>query len=250
MESLLFSVVVITAAAAFSAVAYLFPQFKRKVLGGKADYLQTIYLFAVPPIFLISGFWLISSMLQRPNIGITPISDSSIIFLLSLFGMMGFMGGGIHASSKCVYWHLKKYKDSKAFKINEFFHSQLSHHLIYYSAMLVSLVLVVAEINHPTASPLPSWNEYLLGFLGSIFGLSVAASIIWSGYWRSNLLLLPGTLAFAALLILKYSLNLHLRPLSIFLISWMFTAFLVLLLISLVISKKGFVERFGKYWAD
>lgn len=239
-----------TAAAVFSVVAYLFPPFKRKVLGGRADYLQIIYLFVVPPILLISGFWLISSILQRPNIGVIPISDPFIILLLSFIGMIGSMGGGIHASSKCVSWHLEERRESRAFKINEFFHCKLSHHLIYYSAMLVSLALVVAEINHPIPSPLPYLSEYLLGFLGFIFGLSIAASIIWSGYWESNLLLLSTVIATIALLFFKFSLNLHLLPLSIFLIAWLLAAFSALLLLSLIINKKDFLERFGRYWAD
>ncbi len=144
-------------------------------------YVQLYYLLLailVPLILIYIGL----NIYLRPVAGNLPVSSTFILGLYTISLIVAAIGAGIHSTATSVFQALVKEKQThlESFRINEIFHLNLSHNLIFIGVIFASLFLSVLEINHPS-----SRNSFILNAgstitLGLLLGLIETVAILRS----------------------------------------------------------------------
>jgi len=176
-----------------------------------------------PTLIYIGWATLVKSILGRPQIPIFPFDDFDILAVTILFMVYGFVGNGIHFTSKIVWRYLDARKNPMAYRVNEMFHNKLSHYLSFLNALFIAFLLPVLEINHPSLYQLT--RQEMLGVVtaGSVFGISGTRSIVmtneWFGGYNKPLAIVILMLLGIIISIFKtYHLNLAYYPAGLFVI--------------------------------
>jgi hypothetical protein len=96
--------------------------------------------------------------------------------------MVAAIGGGIHSTATSVYQSLVKEKQNslESFRINEIFHLNLSHNLIFIGILFAAFFLSVLEINHPSTRYSVFLNAGTVVTFGVVMGLMEVITILRS----------------------------------------------------------------------
>jgi len=137
----------------------------------------------VPVLLYLGWFIIIRNISGRPSVDIFPLDDIDVLVLTILFIVYGFVGNGMHFTSKIIGRYLKAGKHDKVYKVTEMFHGKFSHYLTHLNGLFIGFMLAIFEINHPLVYPLS--RNYLLAIvtLGVILGLSAKRSVFYTNEW-------------------------------------------------------------------
>ncbi len=182
-------------------------------------------LAGYPAMLFIGWALLIRNIINRPSIGLLPIDDIDFLLVMLIFLVYAFVGNSVHFISKIVWRYLvTEHKNSMAYKVNEMFHGQLSHYLIYTTTLIVIFLISLLELNHPTLYPFSSGFRVVALITGIVFGYSCAKSIFYTNQWFGGynkplsflaMFLLAVMLSFFILL----DINIYYYPVSFFIIT-------------------------------
>lgn len=144
-------------------------------------YVQLYYLLLailMPLVFIYIGL----SIYLRPEVSNLPVSSTFILGLYTVSMIVAAVGAGIHSSATSVYQAMVKEKQThlESFRINEIFHLNLSHNLIFIGVILASFFLSVLEINHPSTRDSFVLNALSTITLGVVIGLIETVAILRS----------------------------------------------------------------------
>lgn len=144
-------------------------------------YVQLYYLILailMPLVFIYIGL----NIYLRPQVSNLPVSSTFILGLYTVSMIVAAVGAGIHSSATSVFQALVKEKQThlESFRINEIFHLNLSHNLIFIGVILASFFLSVLEINHPSSRDSFFLNAGSTITLGVVIGLIETVAILRS----------------------------------------------------------------------
>lgn len=209
-----------------------------------------LYLLILPIIFYLGWFFVAKNILERPPQGFFPLDDFDVLAITILFVIFGFMGNGMHFTSKILWRYLQKQNKSMVYKVNEMFHGKLSHYLIYLNGLCILFLLPILEINHPV--PVDVTGRYLLlsAITGVILGYTCSKAIFYTNEWFGGYNK-PLFFVTSVLLILifglnrLYSMNYSFYPVNFFVI-FMGTSFNCAFIVRqlIIFSKLGTKRRF------
>lgn len=144
-------------------------------------YVQLYYLILgiIGPLVL---FYAGLEIYHRPEMRNLPISSSLVLGLYTTSLVVAAIGAGIHSTATSVYQALVKegQRHLESFKINEIFHLNLSHNLLFIGTILASFFLSLLEINHPSSRNSLFLNAGSTITLGVIIGLIETVTILRS----------------------------------------------------------------------
>lgn len=150
---------------------------------GHISILQIFYLVLAPGFLYTIIFSYILDILQRPLNTHVFLNDKLLTSFLLLSILYTYGGLAIHGISKTIWSYFdKKQKQSLAYKVNEYFHMEFSHNLIFIGGLISAACFALLELNH--ISPYPKQGKLLIIISNGIFvGL---ASIIggFGSYYR------------------------------------------------------------------
>lgn len=144
-------------------------------------YVQLYYLIlaiAMPLVLSYIGL----NIYLRPQVNNLQISPTFILGLYTISLIVAAIGGGIHSTATSVFQSLVKEKQThlESFRINEIFHLNLSHNLIFVGVIFASFFLSVLEINHPSTRNSMFLNAPSTITLGVFIGLIETVAILRS----------------------------------------------------------------------
>lgn len=144
-------------------------------------YVQLYYLIlaiVVPLVLFFAGL----DIYHRPEVRNLPISSDLFLALYLTSLVVAAIGAGIHSTATSVYQSLVKegQRHLESFSINEIFHLNLSHNLIFIGIIFASFFLSVLEINHPSSRYSMFLNAGSTIILGVIIGLIEVVTILRS----------------------------------------------------------------------
>lgn len=144
-------------------------------------YVQLYYLVLsvlVPLVLFFAGL----EIYHRQEVRNLPILSTLILAFYTVSLVVAAMGGAIHSTATSVYQALVKEKQThlESFRINEIFHLNLSHNLIFVGIIFASFFLSVLEINHPSLKASLFLNAGSTVTLGVILGLIEIVTILRS----------------------------------------------------------------------
>lgn len=139
--------------------------------------------FVFPTAFYTGWFFVMRSIVSRPPVNILPFDDIDLLAITFLFMAYGFLGNGIHFTSKILWKLLQSNHNTMAYKVNEMFHGKLSHYLVYLNGLFIVYLLAIIEINHPLNYPVASDYQNLIFILGLVFGFGASKSIFFTNEW-------------------------------------------------------------------
>jgi hypothetical protein len=151
--------------------------------------LQVFYLVLLPGVMYTLVFIEVIDILNRPLNPDTFLSDKTLSVLLLMSLLYTYGGIAIHSLSKTLSrYFTPDQKSSQAYLVNEAFHLNFSHNLVYSGAILSFTFFALLELNH--VSPYGSENGIIISLLNGVFvGLaSVSALGFYLGGnkpWRS-----------------------------------------------------------------
>ncbi len=145
-------------------------------------YFVQLYYFILAIADSLLMIMIALNIFQRPELHNLQISSSFVFGLFSASVITAAIGVGIHSTATSVYQALIKEKQTelKSFRINEIFHLNLSHNLIFISVILASFFLAVLEINHPSTRDSMFLNAGSTITLGVMIGLIETIAILRS----------------------------------------------------------------------
>lgn len=144
-------------------------------------FVQLYYLLLaiiVPLVLIYIGL----NIYLRPVVNNLSLNSTFILALYTTSLIVAAIGVGIHSTATSVYQALVKEKQThlKSFGINEVFHLNLSHNLIFIGVIFASFLLSVLEINHPSTRDSLFLNAGSTITLGVILGLIETVAILRS----------------------------------------------------------------------
>lgn len=144
-------------------------------------YVQLYYLILaiiVPLVLFFAGL----QIYHRPEISNLPIPSVFILALYMVSMVVAAIGSGIHSTATSVYQAMVKEGQThlESFKINEIFHLNLSHNLVFIGVISASIFLAVLEINHPSTRDSRFLNAGSAITFGVVIGLIEAVAILRS----------------------------------------------------------------------
>lgn len=186
-----------------------------------SDWLTVLIL---PIAIYLGWFFVVKNIIKRTSIDIFPLEDFDILAITILFMIYGFVGNGIHFTSKILWRYLSHDRYSMAYKINEIFHGKLSHYLIYLNGMFIMFLLGLFEINHPVSTYVTSTYLKLMVLAGVIFGYAGSRAIFytneWFGGYNKPLFFIDSVLVILTLVINRfYGMNYSFYPVNLFVVS-------------------------------
>ena len=208
-------------------LAYIYPKetTKRKVFNSHLDLLNFLYI--IGPVV---GYIFVSNplldLLKNPSTGLIP--SDIILFLIFLSAYSVFTGTGLHTSSKIVSYYLKK--EDNAYNTNEFFHITLSHSLIFLGLILLAVVAVLLELNHPFQYAFSELNIFFLMLMGAFTGVALGLGIVWSNVIKFNLVVLAASILFILAIYWISKLSIGQLPISSFSFTLLFSSFLTIII--------------------
>lgn len=257
MDLYLFFPVVVGLVLIFAEYIYLSPpgkRFKKKIFGGKIDYVQLLFAFILPLLLYsvaFAGFFLI---LKRPRVAVVPIADWLVVYLAFVCTVFAATGGGIHLVAKATSWTLEGKKGTVTYEVNRFFHGRLSHDLVYIPVLLFFFFLMIGEVNHPLIGVCPSYLYWLLVGLGLVTGGTAMVLVVWlSDFGDVSLKVLAflsvGMLLLVAIFAFNFSLEFNRLPLSLFFISSTIASTAMALFLSLPKFRQRVVKKLNSHLA-
>lgn len=144
-------------------------------------FVQLYYLLLaiiVPLVLIFSGL----NIYHRPTVNNLPLNSTFLLALYTVSLIVAAIGVGIHSTATSVYQSLVKEKQThlESFRINEIFHLNLSHNLIFIGVIFASFFLSVLEINHPSTRDSLFLNAGSTITVGVIIGLIETVTILRS----------------------------------------------------------------------
>jgi hypothetical protein len=144
-------------------------------------YVQLYYLIlavVMPLVLTYAGL----QIYHRPEVRNLPLSSSLVLAFYIVSLIVAAIGAGIHSTATSVYQALVKEKQThlESFRINEIFHLNLSHNLIFIGTIFASFYLSVLEINHPSTRDSFFLNAGTAITLGVVIGLIETVTILRS----------------------------------------------------------------------
>lgn len=144
-------------------------------------YVQLYYLILavlIPLLLIYIGL----NIHLRPEVKNLPTNSTLILGLYTISMIIAAMGASIHSTATSVYQSFVKEKQThlESFRINEIFHLNLSHNLIFIGVIFASFFLSVLEINHPSTRDSLFLNAGSTITLGVVIGLIEAVTILRS----------------------------------------------------------------------
>jgi len=178
---------------------------------GYISLLQIFYLVLVPGILYTIIFSYILEIRQRPLNTHVFLNDNLLTSLLLLSVLYTYGGIAIHGICKTFSQYFdKNQKKSLLFKVNDHFHNQFSHSLIYTGAAASIALFCLIEINH--VSPYPTGTKILMPVLNGLFiGLSLLISLNWYQKKRWSELKLLFFSAWLLFIIVLYALKPYIK---------------------------------------
>lgn len=146
---------------------------------GYISLLQVLYLVVAPGILYTILFSYVFEIIQRPLNNNIFLSDRLLISILMLSILYTYGGIAIHSIGKTlsIYFN-KQEKQTLTYKVNNYFHREFSHNLVYIGAMSSALCFALLEINH--ISPYPSGVKIIIPIInGLIVGLALISGLNW-----------------------------------------------------------------------
>lgn len=167
------TIISITAVAA--TVAYRTQFFHKKKLG-YISLLQVIYLLVIPAVTYTLIFSEVLDILKRPVSPYVILPDKLLVTILFLSLVYAYGALAIHTLTKTLSRYFSYIeKQSLVYEVNEYFHLNFSHNLIYAGAIVSFFSFAMLETNH--ISPYGPDNGVSMAILNGLFvGLSGIAS--------------------------------------------------------------------------
>ena len=127
------------------------------------------------PIIIYIGLTItIFNIISRERINIIPTNDSLMMAMIVFLLLTSYVGNAIHFVAKVLHRYAHPlFRLTQFYKVNELFHTRLSHSTIFYSGLLLLFSIGLFEINYPLSSELNLFQEGV-AFLSGI-GLGVAS---------------------------------------------------------------------------
>jgi hypothetical protein len=146
---------------------------------GYISLLQILYLIVVPGLLYTILFSYIFEVVQRPLNSNNFLSDRLIISVLMLSILYTYGGLAIHSISKTLSnYFTTTDKQTLFYKVNNYFHREFSHNLVYIGAIVSALGFALLEINHQ--SPYPEGVKLIIPLVnGFIIGLALISGLSW-----------------------------------------------------------------------
>lgn len=144
-------------------------------------FVQLYYLILavlMPLLFIYIGL----NIYMRPEVSNLPVYSTFILGLYTISMIVAAIGAGIHSTATSVYQALviEKQTHLESFRINEIFHLNLSHNLVFIGVIFASFFLSVLEINHPSSRNSLFLNAGSTITLGVFIGLIETVAILRS----------------------------------------------------------------------
>lgn len=167
----LLSILMISAALAYP----LSFMHNRKI--GYVSLLQVFYLVLLPGIVYILVFSEMLEILARPLNPRQFLSDRTLVPLLMISLLYTYGGVAIHSLTKTLSRYFSAdQKKTEVYEVNEAFHLNFSHNLIYSGAVLSTTFFALLELNH--VSPYGPENGIIISILNGVFvGLATIAGL-------------------------------------------------------------------------
>lgn len=222
-------IILISIVTFFTVLAYRRTRFEQKVFKN-VPLTEWITVLFFPLLVYIGWATVVKSILERPKIPIFPFDDFDILAVTMLFMVYGFVGNGIHFTSKIVWRYLDVKKNPMAYRINEMFHNKLSHYLTYLNALFIAFLLPILEVNHPSTGQLAAREMRSIVFAGSIFGISGTRAIFYTNEWfggynRPLAIIILILLSLVVAIFKAFHLNLDYYPAGLFVITILVSSF-------------------------
>lgn len=146
-------------------------------------YVQLYYLILAVVMSLLL-IYIGLNIYLRPEIKNLPVGSTLILGLYTISMLVAAMGAAIHSTATSVYQAFVKEKQThlESFRINEIFHLNLSHNLIFIGVIFASFFLSVLEINHPSTRDSMFLNAGSTITLGVVIGLIETITILRSAH--------------------------------------------------------------------
>ena len=146
---------------------------------GHISLLQIFYLVLAPGFLYTIIFSYILDVLARPLNRHIFLNDKLLTSLLLLSILYTYGGIAIHGLTKTLWAYFDEtQKKSLLFKVNEYFHIELSHNLIFIGGLISATCFSLLELNH--VSPYPQQSRLLIIILNGVFvGLASIGSLSW-----------------------------------------------------------------------
>lgn len=144
--------------------------------------LQTLFLVVVPGILFIIFYSYLQTVLGRPRVDNSFLSDSTLINLILLATLFTYGGTAIHAVTKMLSETSLRYEKTKVAELNSYFHLEFSHNLIYSGAVAMVIGMTLLEMNH---APLKGYDGLVKPVIQGLIGGSVLI-IAMLHYTRSD----------------------------------------------------------------
>lgn len=143
--------------------------------------LQILYLIILPGVFLIILSSYVQSITSRPLVNDPIFSDRVFTDVIYLTFFFTYGGIAIHAVTKMLSETLRN-DNSEAAQLNQYFHLNFSHNLIFSGMLMAFTNLALLELNHqPSLEPYSLVN---LTIRGIVLGLGLILSMFH--YTRSK----------------------------------------------------------------
>lgn len=152
---------------------------ERRIAGMYYVQLYYLILAVVMPLVLT---YIGLNIYLRPEVYNLPISSTLVLGAYTISLIIAAIGAGIHSTATSVYQAFVKEHQThlESFRINEIFHLNLSHNLIFIGVIFASFFLSVLEINHPSTRYSMFLNAGTTITLGVVMGLIETIAILRS----------------------------------------------------------------------
>ncbi len=153
-------------------------------------FVQFVYLFFSAPFMAVCLINMALLIYNRPAIVEDKLSDT-IIFSIFIFSVViGAIGIGIHSVAVTLLTEYSVHKGTKAYQFCERIHGLLSHQMTYINVMILFLLVIYLELNHPSNTVYGF--RFLFGtgvLLGALTGVAMIFSTYINSYLKVNILI-------------------------------------------------------------
>lgn len=214
-------------------------------------YVQLYYLILaviVPLVLFFAGL----DIYHRPEVKNLPVSSNLLLALYVTSLVVASIGAGVHSTATSVYQSLIKegQQHLESFRINEIFHLNLSHNLIFIGILFSSFFLSVLEINHPSSRNSMFLNAGSTITVGVLIGLIEVITILRSAgqgfYSHINYSIIGSALGSLAVFIFcrPYMTSVDAFPVAFILFASLMTVFFCLVtVVSIFITSHSLSEK-------
>lgn len=141
--------------------------------------------FIIFPIIVYIGLAIIITyIISRPRYDIIPTDDALMLTIIIFLLVTVYVGNAIHFVAKVLHRYTHSaFKFTQFYKVNELFHTRLSHSTIFYAGLLLLFSIGLFEINYPLPYQLSLFQETLVVVSAIGFGMASVKSLrIYANY--------------------------------------------------------------------